>query len=158
MSVVHAYNQKYYKEKYYYTYYNGYQLINPAEEIYDPEMVYYKESEAQYITLSSSLSNYWPLAIGTDLSEGSRNFRVSWDGTLYSTNGHFTGEINATSGTLGDLDVTGTLNGGSIYGAYIHGTDIEGGSISGTTIDGTTIYGATIYFGEGAGYKYAIYD
>jgi hypothetical protein len=35
-----------YKEKYYYTYYNGYQLINPAEEIYDPEMVYYKESEA----------------------------------------------------------------------------------------------------------------
>jgi hypothetical protein len=99
------------------------------------------------------------------LSEGSRNFRVSWDGTLYSTNGHFTGEINALSGTLGNLDVAGTLNGGNIYGAYIHGAEIEGGSISSGDafisdgiISGATLKGSTIYFGQGAGYTYKVYD
>ena len=95
--------------------------------------------------------------------EGQRNFRVSWDGTLYSINGHFKGEINATSGTLGDLKVNGTLTGGSIYGSYIEGTDIKGGSISGSSISstyifGSEIHGAKLYFGAGEGYKYQVLD
>lgn len=147
-----------YERNMYYSYYNAYKLINTKEEDYDPEATYYEKSDAQYITLSSVLNNQWPLAIGNSLTEGQRNFRVSWDGTLYSTNGHFTGEINATSGTLGDLDVTGTLNGGNIYGAYINGAEIDGGSISGTTVNGATIYGAKLYFGEGEGYKYEVQD
>lgn len=154
-----------YESHMYYSYYNAYKLVNTAKEAYDPEATYYINSDAQYITLSSVLSNQWPLAIGTSLMEGQRNFRVSWDGTLYSTNGHFTGEINATSGTLGDLDVNGTLNGGSIYGAYIDGAEIEGGSISSGDafisdgiISGATIKGSTIYFGQSKGYQYEVVD
>jgi hypothetical protein len=151
-----------YERSIFYSLYNGYQLV-PSGAIYDPEISYFKESKAQYITLSSALNNSYPLAIGGALSESDRNFRVTWDGTLYSTNGHFTGEINATSGSLGSLDVLGTLTGGSIYGAYIYGTDIEGGSITGSyiygsEIEGATISGSTIYFGQGEGWKYDVYD
>lgn len=151
-----------YERSVFYSLYNGYQLV-PSGAIYDPETSYFKESTAQYITLSSALNNSYPLAIGGSLSESDRNFKVTWDGTLYSTNGHFTGEINATSGSLGSLDVLGTLTGGSIYGAYIYGTDIEGGSITGSyiygsEIEGAIISGSTIYFGQGEGWKYDVYD
>lgn len=128
-----------------------------ADVTYDPTAMYYLPTRGQFITLSADAPT-WPLAIGGSAVEGERKFRVNWDGTVYVVNGNFSGHIDATSGTLGDLQVTGTLTGGiiqgsEIYGAYIEGTDIEGG-----TIRGSTIYGADIYFGEGSGFKYNAYN
>lgn len=128
-----------------------------ADVEYDPTAMYYLPTRGQFITLSADAPT-WPLAIGGSAVEGERKFRVNWDGTVYVVNGNFSGHIDATSGTLGDLQVTGTLTGGiiqgsEIYGAYIEGTDIEGG-----TIRGSTIYGADIYFGEGSGFKYNAYN
>ena len=57
------------------------------------------------------------MAIGTEKNLSSRKFYVEWDGTLHATDGNFSGKINATSGTLGDLEVIGTLEGGIINGA-----------------------------------------
>jgi hypothetical protein len=49
------------------------------------------------------------------------NFSVKWDGTLQATDGKFTGEINAKSGEIsGDLDVSGTLTGGTFSGSIIY--------------------------------------
>ena len=45
-------------------------------------------------------------------------FSVAWDGTIYATGGNFTGNIDATSGFLRDLTLTGDLSiadGGNIY-------------------------------------------
>lgn len=53
-----------------------------------------------------------------------KQFRVNWDGSLDAVGGTFKGAINATSGTLGTLKVTGTLNGGKIVGAGIYGSVI----------------------------------
>lgn len=69
------------------------------------------------------------------------NFGVDWDGKLTATDGTFSGTIYADSGTLGDLDVEGTL-------------DCSEGTIIGAEIIGGTISGARIYFGEGSFYVY----
>ena len=94
--------------------------INTAT--YDYSETYYKPSASQrkYITLSAA-EGKWPLAIGKEASEGSRPFRVSWDGTVYINDGNFSGHIEAESGTLGDLSVIGTLEvyDGSIVGASV---------------------------------------
>ena len=37
-------------------------------------------------------------------------FSVAWDGTIYATGGNFEGHIDATSGTLDDLTITGDLS------------------------------------------------
>jgi hypothetical protein len=74
---------------------------------------------------ASAGKDEYPLSIGRgDIN--TRNFKVKWDGSIYARNGHFTGEINATSGTLGYLEVTGTLSGGYIEGATINGSVIHG--------------------------------
>ena len=49
---------------------------------------------------------------------------------------------------MGDLEVTGTLDGGIIKGA----------EISGATINGSEIHGSSIYFGDSVGYAYKIYN
>lgn len=67
-------------------------------------------------TFSTEAATY-PLQIGT-------NFKVKWDGSIEATGVNISGEINATSGTLGDLTVTGTLDGGTISGSTITGGSI----------------------------------
>jgi len=59
----------------------------------------------------SSADMTYPLKIG-------ENFSVKWDGTLNATSGVFSGEINATTGKLGGLEVTGdlTVTSGSLAG------------------------------------------
>lgn len=82
----------------------------------------------------------------------SKNFKLDSMGNIDANNatfndGDFSGYVNATGGTLGNLTVTGTLSGGDIQG-----TTITGGTINGTTINGTIINGSTIIstvFGEG---------
>ena len=59
---------------------------------------------------------------------------------LYIENGEFAGAINATSGTLGNLTVNGTLSGGNIIGAYINGADIYGGWVRGSYIEANELY------------------
>ena len=53
--------------------------------------------------------------------------------------------------TLGDLDVTGTLKGGTITGAMINGGTIDGGYITGGMIEGGMINGSTISGGSISG-------
>lgn len=59
-----------------------------------------------------------------------KQFQVNWDGTLNAVGGSFKGAINATSGFIsGDLDVIGSLKGGTISGATILGGTLDiGGS------------------------------
>jgi len=81
-------------------------------------------NEDHYITLSSSVEATYPLSIGTSISPGGRKFRVTWDGKAYLTdayldNAYISGHIEAQDGTLGDLEVVGTLTGGRIEGSYI---------------------------------------
>lgn len=52
------------------------------------------------------------------------------------------GEINATSGTLGNLTVSGTLTGGTIYGTTVSASTINGTTINSATINGGDINGA----------------
>ena len=94
----------------------------------------------KFITLSAD-EKEWPLAIGNEQSVSSRDFRVDWDGYLKANNATISGTIHADSGTLGDLEVTGTL-------------DCEDGTILGAEIIGGTISGAEIYFGDGEFYVY----
>ena len=94
----------------------------------------------KFITLSAS-EKEWPLSIGNISSVSSRDFRVDWDGYLRANNATISGTIYADSGTLGNLDVTGTL-------------DCSEGTILGATIMGGTISGAKIYFGDGEFYIY----
>lgn len=65
---------------------------------------------SEYIIISSSHSDN-PLSIGN-------KFHIQWDGTLYANGGEFTGTIDATSGFLRNLTLTGNLkitDGGNIY-------------------------------------------
>lgn len=94
----------------------------------------------KFITLSAS-EKRWPLSIGNVQSVSSRDFRVDWDGYLRANNATISGTIYADSGTLGSLDVEGTL-------------DCSEGTILGATIMGGTISGAEIYFGSGQFYVY----
>lgn len=86
--------------------------------------------------------NKYPLQIG-------RRFYVDWDGTINATDGKFTGEINATSGKLGNLDVVGTLNvSGIIKGGRIEGSSINAGTITGSVISGNATAGGSLKFGN----------
>lgn len=112
--------------------------------IFDPTLNYYivesyKENigtstdntqvyNRRYITLSADEKVY-PLAIGATHLISSRKFRVKWDGTVYIQDGQFSGTINATDGTLGNLRVLGTLSGGIISGAQISGSKITGSRV-----------------------------
>lgn len=116
------------------------------DSIFDPTLTYYKENiyieditdangntiaenvNRRYITLSAN-QNLYPLAIGAKKALSSRKFRVTWDGTVYIEDGVFSGEINATSGTLGNLRVLGTLVGGTVSGAQISGSQIKGSRV-----------------------------
>ena len=82
-----------------------------SNDPFDPYEIYYEDhtgEEARYITLSSATSRY-PLAIGNNVSESGRKFRVDWDGTCYIVDGEFSGNINANTGTLGELTLEGGL-------------------------------------------------
>ena len=95
-----------------------------SNDPYDPAELYYEDhtdESDRYITLSAKTTQY-PLAIGTNVNPSSRKFRVDWDGTCYIEDGEFSGNINAETGTLGELTLTGWLN--VIDGAYI---DIDRG-------------------------------
>lgn len=127
-------------------------------KLYRPYLTYYEElniSQNKYIDIATTshdadYKNTFPLSIGYEEQAYNRAFRVSWDGTIYVENGVFNGEINATSGTLGDLEVTGTLTGGTIVGG-----DISGAWISGSTIEGSRVYAdyLTCYNGNIAGWR-----
>ena len=78
------------------------------------------------IIITSNTSESYPLQIGT-------NFMVDWAGQLTATGGNFTGEIHATTGTLDDLTVNGTLTGGTIDGATITGGVLQVGSTASET-------------------------
>ena len=85
-------------------------------------------------------------------------------GTVYATDGEFTGEINATSGTIGGWEIKdGTLTIPSdvlenisdseiakqiAAGEYSGGTFIDGKMIHSPEIYGSTIYGGEIYWGD----------
>ena len=114
-----------------------------SSRIYDPTFKYYHvkndvisndigkdegEVDGRYITISAANKNI-PLSIGYQKAISSRKFRVDWDGTVHIEDGDFSGTINATSGTLGNLRVYGTLSGGVISGAQISGSSIKGGSV-----------------------------
>ena len=111
--------------------------------IYNPTYTYYYDSNngdtataKRYIQLDADQPlNGYPLSIGLASTPSGRNFRVKWDGTVYIENGEFAGEINATTGTLGNLTVNGTLSGGIIDGAFIHGSQIVG-----TYVDADQLY------------------
>lgn len=102
---------------YVYEYINRYQKTT----VYDPNVAYYHfdETEPRYITLDAQQNVTYPLAIGANPSASARPFRVTGDGTVYIADGEFTGTINAKAGTLGNLEVRGTLSGGYISGATI---------------------------------------
>jgi hypothetical protein len=57
-----------------------------------------------------------------------KQFRLNWDGSVDAVGGTFKGAINATSGTLGSLQVTGALTGGTISGAIIYAATLYAGS------------------------------
>lgn len=54
-------------------------------------------------TVNSNGTSNAPFQIGSKLA-------VDWDGTIYATGGNFQGHIDATSGTLDDLTITGDLS------------------------------------------------
>ena len=113
-------------------------------DTYNPTYNYYRSTSSanRYIQLDATedIDYGYPLSIGLASTPSGRNFRVKWDGTVYIENGEFAGEINATSGTLGNLTVNGTLSGGNIIGAYISGADIYGGWVRGSYIEADELY------------------
>lgn len=104
--------------------------------------------------ISGTAWAFYAAAATTGGSDGV--FRVSHNGTLYATGAQISGNITATSGTIGgcsisdgvlqigNANITGTLTGKTISSSSISGTSISGGTISGTSISGGTISGATI--------------
>ena len=108
------------------------------------------------ITIDAGSTNY-PFKIGD-------NFRVKWDGSIWAQNGTFKGEvtadkgtfngtINAKDGTLGDLTITGTLEGGEISGTKITVTEgnIGGWKIGSTTLTSTNTTGTKIILNSATG-------
>jgi len=87
------------------------------------------------------------LTIGTGGSITSDNFSVDEYGNITATGADITGEINATSGSLGDLAVSGALtlgSGGSIVSDNFSVDEdgnitAIGGTIGGLNISGTNI-------------------
>lgn len=116
---------------------------------FSPFASYYQKAEIEgnrYVTIGVNETIY-PMSIGQDAAVGSRRFRVTWDGKVYITDGDFSGNINAKSGQIsGDLDVYGTLTGGSFYTdqLYAHEGTVGGWKISTTFLQSpdeiTTLY------------------
>lgn len=129
---------------YFYEYKNTYVQMKSTDDFDLNEQYYIKTSQTpHYITIGANETLY-PIAVGTAKNTSDRTFRVAWDGTTYITNGEFTGRINAVSGTLGTLEVLGTLSGGTIIGAEIYGSLVSGGIINGAEIYGSLISGGRI--------------
>lgn len=132
---------------------------NSGGNHFDPLAQYYvfdlsAGNVTRHITLGANEKTY-PLAIGVEKSTSRRPFRVNWNGDVYIANGDFTGNINAKTGTLGNLTVVGTLTGGIIDGGYItggeiHGTFIEAGELYANEgmIGGWTIAENELYSGD----------
>jgi len=72
-----------------------------------------------YITSASDSSTYWIRAHNSAGGGGTRTFSVSKAGVLYATGADITGTINATSGTMSELTVTGYLYFGNNSSYYI---------------------------------------
>lgn len=69
------------------------------------------DAEPKYIEINAdAATNGYPLRVAN-------NFKVGWDGTVTANGGNFT-NITATDGTFaGDIEVNGTLTGGTLTGA-----------------------------------------
>lgn len=136
--------EKTYASNTYYTQVSSQTFTKADSSIYNPTYTYYESTTtaARYIQLDATepAGTGYPLSIGDAEYAAGRKFRVKWDGTVYIENGEFAGAINATSGTLGNLTVNGTLSGGNIIGAYINGADIYGGWIRGSYIEANELY------------------
>ena len=79
------------------------------------EEYYYTGENDEKIVSERVLVNGFPIIVSKDGSEENAKFKVAWDGTIYATNGKFSGHINATSGDInGNFNVYGTLNGATI--------------------------------------------
>ena len=79
------------------------------------EEYYYTGENDEKIVSERVLVNGFPIIVSKDGSEENAKFKVTWDGTIYATNGKFSGHINATSGDInGNFNVYGTLNGATI--------------------------------------------
>ena len=52
-------------------------------------------------TIAKASTNTYPFQIGS-------KFKVKWDGTIYATNGEFSGHIEASSGTIGNWVISST--------------------------------------------------
>ena len=115
----------------YYILHSHYQ-VSQDEEIIPNKNYYTKTSnDPKYITLSAAESTY-PLSIGNVVKEQERHFKVSWDGTCYITDGKFSGEITAESGTIGGWNIgSDTLIGGDLI------LDSSDGSITGGVLRST---------------------
>lgn len=105
------------------------------------------------IIINSDSSNKYPLEIGD-------YFDVAWDGSLYATNGYFTGDINATNiygSTIIGTNISGScLNGTHIQGTTIKGQAMDGGSIYGGSVSGTKIYAIDLFAGSQTTYVYEV--
>lgn len=137
----------------FYTSVFGFKSCNGLD--FDPLETYYAKvgvTSNRYIDIGVDQPIY-PLSIGSQASVAGRPFRVDWNGTVHITDGYFTGNIDAKTGRLGNLDVYGTLTGGvirgsSIYGAYITGARIEAdylqankeGQLAGWNFDSTGLW------------------
>lgn len=118
----------------------------------------FKDSTDNYILIDATATSY-PLKVygksNTTDDDGNtitveKEFKVNWNGGLEATGANITGTINATDGTLGNLTVNGTLNGGTIKGANIYGSvianneDLTKASFHVTTAGHLTAASATI--------------
>lgn len=77
-------------------------------------------------TASASTTTY-PFQVGS-------KFKIKWDGTIYATNGHFTGAITGSS--------------------IKSNSSIDGAVITGSQITGSKIYASSVYFGDGTYWTY----
>ena len=98
--------------------------------------------------LIDTTAEEYPLQIGT-------NFDVDWFGNLRATDavfngdGEFHGTIYATGGELGNLNVTGTLTGGTIKGSTItNGNSFSVTADGAVTCSNITVTGGSIAIGN----------
>ena len=101
----------------------------------------------KYITMGV-VDSTWPLSIGISKDLGQRNFRVRWDGSLYATNGSFSGYISSSSGQIGGWIIDGDklyAQNNTIYfdstEGVIHGVEVQAltGEIGGWIISSDRI-------------------
>lgn len=110
-------------------------------KMYEPEK---KHDNHKSIILDASEGIY-PLTIGD-------YFKVKWDGSLWTTEGYFSGTIYADSGYF-----SGSIESSSINSSTITGTIINAATINSGTISGTEITTDKLYAGTTSGYQYLQY-